>query len=87
VQVCPTGIDIRDGLQFQSVFNVQCIDACDSIMDQMGYERGLVRYTTEHILKEKTGYHWLRPRLIGYFAAVCCYGTDYLFIALLCVYH
>ena len=69
VQVCPTGIDIRDGLQLECIQCAACIDACDSIMDQMGYERGLVRYTTEHILKEKTGYHWLRPRLIGYSAA------------------
>ncbi|MEN9429975.1 MAG: cytochrome c oxidase accessory protein CcoG [Pseudomonadota bacterium] len=66
VQVCPTGIDIRDGLQFQCIQCALCIDACDSIMDQMNYPRGLIRYTTEHILKEKTGYHWLRPRLIGF---------------------
>ena len=36
----------------------------------MNYPRGLVRYTTEHILKEKTGYHWLRPRLIGFFSVL-----------------
>jgi cytochrome c oxidase accessory protein FixG len=51
VQVCPTGIDIRDGLQYQCIGCAACIDACDSIMDKMGYERGLVRYTTEHALK------------------------------------
>ena len=50
VQVCPTGIDIRDGLQYQCISCALCIDACDSIMDKMGYERGLVRYTTEHAL-------------------------------------
>ncbi len=70
VQVCPTGIDIRDGLQLECIQCAACIDACDSIMDQMGYSRGLVRYTTEHMLKEKTGYHWLRPRLISYSLAV-----------------
>lgn len=65
VQVCPTGIDIRDGLQYQCIGCALCIDACDSIMDKMGYEPGLVRYTTEHELEGgKT--HFLRPRLIGY---------------------
>lgn len=65
VQVCPTGIDIRDGLQYQCIGCALCVDACDSIMDKMGYERGLVRYTTEHELNGgKT--HFFRPRLIGY---------------------
>lgn len=65
VQVCPTGIDIRDGLQYQCIGCALCVDACDSIMDKMGYERGLVRYTTEHELEGgKT--HFLRPRLVGY---------------------
>lgn len=67
VQVCPTGIDIRDGLQYQCIGCALCIDACDSIMDKMGYEPGLVRYTTEHELQGgKT--HIMRPRLIGYAA-------------------
>ncbi|MEB4592304.1 cytochrome c oxidase accessory protein CcoG [Candidatus Thiothrix sp. Deng01] len=51
VQVCPTGIDIRDGLQYQCIGCAACIDACDGVMDKMGYPRGLVRYTTEHALK------------------------------------
>ncbi|UJS24112.1 cytochrome c oxidase accessory protein CcoG [Thiothrix winogradskyi] len=50
VQVCPTGIDIRKGLQYECIGCAACIDACDSIMDKMGYPRGLVRYTTEHAL-------------------------------------
>lgn len=65
VQVCPTGIDIRDGLQYQCIGCALCIDACDSIMDKMNYERGLVRYTTEHELEGGTT-HFLRPRLVGY---------------------
>jgi cytochrome c oxidase accessory protein FixG len=65
VQVCPTGIDIRDGLQYQCIGCALCVDACDSIMDKMGYERGLVRYTTEHELEGGTT-HFMRPRLIGY---------------------
>ena len=65
VQVCPTGIDIRDGLQMECIGCAACIDACDSVMDKMGYARGLVRYTSEHELQGgKT--HLLRPRLIGY---------------------
>ena len=67
VQVCPTGIDIRDGLQMECIGCAACIDACDSIMDKMGYARGLVRYASERDLKGgKT--NLLRPRLLGYFA-------------------
>ena len=65
VQVCPTGIDIRDGLQYECIGCALCIDACDSIMDKMEYPRGLVRYTTEHILNGGET-HIFRPRLIGY---------------------
>ena len=69
VHVCPTGIDIRDGLQFECITCAACIDACDSIMDKMGYPRGLISYTTEHNLSgQKT--HLLRPRLIGYAIAL-----------------
>lgn len=69
VQVCPTGIDIRDGLQYECITCAACIDACDSVMDKMGYPRGLVRYTTENALEGKKS-HILRPRLLGYFAAL-----------------
>lgn len=69
VQVCPTGIDIRDGLQIACVSCAACIDVCDEVMDKMGYEKGLIRYTTEHNLSgEKT--KLLRPRLVGYAAAL-----------------
>jgi len=69
VQVCPTGIDIRDGLQYECITCAACIDACDSVMDKMGYPRGLIRYTTENALEGKKS-HILRPRLIGYFVAL-----------------
>ncbi|GEN28637.1 ferredoxin [Halovibrio variabilis] len=69
VQVCPTGIDIRDGLQYECISCAACIDACDSVMDKMGYPRGLVRYTTEKALEGKTT-RIMRPRLLGYFAAL-----------------
>ena len=65
VQVCPTGIDIRDGLQYQCIGCAACIDACDSVMDRMGYDRGLVRYTTENAVQNKTT-HVVRPRVIVY---------------------
>ena len=70
VQVCPTGIDIRDGLQFQCIACAACIDACDSVMDQMGYDRGLVRYSTENALEHGKPIHILRPRLLGYAAVM-----------------
>ncbi|WP_293267583.1 cytochrome c oxidase accessory protein CcoG [Neptunomonas sp.] len=66
VNVCPVGIDIRDGLQYECVACGACVDACDDIMGRMGYEKGLVRYTTEHQLDGNTT-HLLRPNLIGYF--------------------
>jgi len=65
VQVCPTGIDIRDGLQYECIACAACIDVCDQVMDKMNYPRGLVRYTTEHALKNKQG-HVIRPRIIVY---------------------
>ncbi|HEY6926173.1 MAG TPA: cytochrome c oxidase accessory protein CcoG, partial [Steroidobacteraceae bacterium] len=65
VQVCPTGIDIRKGLQYECIACAACIDACDSIMDKMQYPRGLIRYTTEHALNHKTT-RILRPRVVMY---------------------
>lgn len=65
VQVCPTGIDIRDGLQYQCITCALCVDACDSVMDKMNYPRGLVGYTTETNLNGgKT--KLIRPKLVGY---------------------
>ena len=53
VQVCPVGIDIRNGLQYECIGCGACIDACDTVMDNMGYPRGLIRYTTENALKRQ----------------------------------
>ncbi len=53
VQVCPTGIDIRKGLQYECITCAACIDACDTVMDKMGYPRGLIRYTTQNTLEGK----------------------------------
>jgi cytochrome c oxidase accessory protein FixG len=65
VEVCPTGIDIRNGLQYECINCGACVDACDSVMTKMKYEKGLIRYTTEHELKGKK-VHFIRPKLIGY---------------------
>jgi cytochrome c oxidase accessory protein FixG len=65
VQVCPTGIDIRKGLQYECIACAACIDACDAIMDRIGYPRGLIRYTTQHAL-ERQQTHVLRPRVLVY---------------------
>ncbi len=65
VQVCPTGIDIRDGLQYECIACGACIDACDSVMDKMGYPRGLVRYSTENAIEGKDT-RILRPRVLVY---------------------
>jgi len=52
VQVCPTGIDIRQGLQYECIGCAACIDGCNQVMDRMGYPRGLIRYTTENALAQ-----------------------------------
>ena len=73
VQVCPTGIDIRKGLQYECIACAACIDACDGVMDKMQYPRGLIRYSTQHGI-EGSATHVLRPRMV-------VYGT---LLALLC---
>ncbi|MGB5338688.1 MAG: cytochrome c oxidase accessory protein CcoG [Gammaproteobacteria bacterium] len=65
VQVCPTGIDIRDGLQYECIACSACIDACDDVMDKMGYARGLIKYTTEHAMQGGVT-HIIRPRILIY---------------------
>ena len=65
VQVCPTGIDIRNGLQYECINCGACVDACDGVMDRMKYDKGLIRYTTEHELEGRK-VHLVRSKLIGY---------------------
>jgi cytochrome c oxidase accessory protein FixG len=65
VQVCPTGIDIRDGLQYQCIACSACIDACDDVMEKMGYDKGLIKYTTQNAIEGKPS-HILRPRIVVY---------------------
>jgi cytochrome c oxidase accessory protein FixG len=66
VQVCPTGIDIRNGLQLECIACAACIDACDQVMDKVGSPRGLIRYSTEnalakHYTASEMFAHLLRP--------------------------
>ncbi len=62
VQVCPTGIDIRNGLQYECIACGACIDACDAVMDKMGYPKGLIRYDTQNGIDGKPT-RVLRPRI------------------------
>lgn len=71
VQVCPTGIDIRDGLQYMCIGCGACVDACNQVMDKMNYKPGLIRYTTERSVKEGLQHdsfisHVFRPRIMIY---------------------
>ncbi|HWP17694.1 MAG TPA: cytochrome c oxidase accessory protein CcoG [Burkholderiaceae bacterium] len=60
VQVCPTGIDIRDGLQYECIGCAACIDVCNGVMDKMGYARGLIRYSTENGVEQG----WTRGQML-----------------------
>jgi cytochrome c oxidase accessory protein FixG len=65
VQVCPTGIDIREGLQIECIACAACIDVCDQVMEKMDYAKGLISYTTEHKLSGRDS-HVFRPRIFVY---------------------
>jgi cytochrome c oxidase accessory protein FixG len=71
VVTCPTGIDIRQGLQLECIACAQCADACDSIMDRIKKPRGLIRYASQESLETGRRRGWLRPRVVVY-AAICC---------------
>jgi cytochrome c oxidase accessory protein FixG len=64
VQVCPTGIDIREGLQYDCIGCAACIDGCDEVMDKMGYPRGLIRYSTENAMKQGWGWRRIVARVL-----------------------
>ena len=75
VQVCPTGIDIRKGLQYECIGCAACIDACNEVMDKMRYPRGLIRYATQNALANRwsTATMWkrvFRPRVLVYSAVL-----------------
>jgi cytochrome c oxidase accessory protein FixG len=64
VAVCPTGIDIRKGLQYECIGCAACIDVCDQVMDKMGYPKGLIRYSTEHAME----HHWTWRQIVNHIA-------------------
>ena len=71
VAVCPTGIDIRKGLQYECIGCAACIDVCDQVMAKMDYPKGLIRYSTEHAIAEHWSWrdilaHIVRPRVVLY---------------------
>jgi cytochrome c oxidase accessory protein FixG len=75
VQVCPTGIDIRNGLQYECISCSACIDVCDAVMDKMHYPRGLIRNSTEngmaqHLSQSQMLRRVLRPRVLVYAAVL-----------------
>jgi cytochrome c oxidase accessory protein FixG len=65
VHVCPTGIDIRNGTQLECINCTACIDACDEVMDKVGFPKGLIRYTSENNIINKTKFRWT-TRIISY---------------------
>jgi len=76
VQVCPTGIDIRNGLQYECIACAACVDSCNHVMEKLGYEKGLIRYTTQNALTNKlsraaTWKRVLRPRVLVYTTILC----------------
>ena len=73
VQVCPTGIDIRQGLQYECIGCGACADVCDTVMDKVGYPRGLIKYSTQNAIaggwsREQTWRRVMRPRVLLYTA-------------------
>lgn len=69
IHVCPTGIDIRNGTQLECVNCTACIDECDSIMEKVGFEKGLIRYTSEEAIANKTPFTFT-TRMAGYTAVL-----------------
>jgi polyferredoxin len=78
VQVCPTGIDIRNGLQYECIACGACIDACDEVMRRIGYPRGLIRYTTQNLV-EGGRTRILRPRVLIYGALLALLSGFWLY--------
>src|SRR5690554_6608149 len=84
VQVCPTGIDIRDGLQYMCIGCGACVDVCDTVMDKMDYDRGLIRYTsgraiTDGLSQSQVRKRLLRPRVLVYTSLLAIIVAGFVF--------
>ena len=82
VQVCPTGIDIRNGLQNECIACAACIDVCDDVMDKMGYRKGLISYMTENGVTQKLTRTQMvrrvfRPRVLVYGAVLAAVSVAF----------
>ncbi len=77
--VCPTGIDIRNGLQMECIHCAQCIDACDKVMEQVGFTPGLIRYSSSSAM-EGQKVSWLRPRTVIYPVMISVLGTLFIYV-------
>lgn len=82
VQVCPTGIDIREGLQYECIGCAACVDACNNVMDKVGFERGLIRYSTDHAMQNgwsipEIRRRAFRPRVLIYLAVLLAIVTAF----------
>ena len=76
VRVCPTGIDIRNGLQLECIRCARCMDACDTIMENIGRPKGLIRIATQADLAgEKSSPFWKRPKVLAYSLALLLMAT------------
>jgi cytochrome c oxidase accessory protein FixG len=83
VQVCPTGIDIRKGLQYECIGCAACVDACNSVMDKVSQPRGLIRYSTDRAMAEGLGIEQIRrramrPRVLIYTGLLCAVALAFL---------
>ncbi len=74
VTCCPTGIDIRNGLQIECISCAACIDACDEVMERMGYEKGLIKYSRENL-----SINFLNFRFLAYLFTILFFITLFIF--------
>ena len=79
VTTCPTGIDIRDGLQMECIHCTQCADACDAVMEKIGKPRGLIRYSSRELMAGERE-HWLRPRTVLYPTVLAGFIGTFIFL-------
>lgn len=81
VTTCPTGIDIRNGLQMECINCAQCIDACDAVMTKLDRPTGLIRYTSQASLSREK-YRMFRPRVVVYPTLIAIIATAFLIVLL-----